>query len=89
MSDAVARITLEALRGAISGCVISPEDSGYDKARLVHNGTVDKRPSIIAQCSNTADIADAITFARETAWRSPSEAGAIASPACRFVTAAS
>ena len=65
MSDAVAPITLEALRGAISGYVISPEDSGYDKARLVHNGTVDKRPSIIAQCSNTADIADTIAFARE------------------------
>jgi FAD/FMN-containing dehydrogenase len=65
MPDAVDPNAVAALRSAISGQVFTPEDSGYESARLVHNGTVDKRPGIIAQCLNTADIADAIAFARE------------------------
>jgi hypothetical protein len=38
----------------MSGRVLTPEDSGYEEARLVHNGTVDQRPSIIAECLDTA-----------------------------------
>jgi FAD/FMN-containing dehydrogenase len=43
---------------------LKAEDHGYDDARRVHNGLIDKRPALIAQCHGTADIADAVTLAR-------------------------
>ena len=39
-------------------------DAGYDDARRVHNGFVDKRPAIIARCTNTSQVVDAIALAR-------------------------
>ncbi|HEY7399237.1 MAG TPA: FAD-binding oxidoreductase [Gaiellaceae bacterium] len=56
---------LEELRAGFSGSVHEPEADGYDDARRVHNGLIDRRPALIARCRNTADIADAIRFARE------------------------
>jgi FAD/FMN-containing dehydrogenase len=55
---------LQQLRDSFSGRVIVPQDEGYDVARLVHNGLVDRRPALIASCRNTADIADAVRYAR-------------------------
>ena len=55
---------LEELRGAFSGSVLQPGDDGYDDARRVHNGLIDRRPALIARCRNTADVADAVRFAR-------------------------
>ncbi len=89
MSDAVAPITLEALRGAISGYVISPEDSGYDKARLVHTTVQSISGRASSLSARTLPISlTPLPSLEKTAWRSPSEAAAIASPACRFVTTA-
>lgn len=65
MSETVAATPLEALRAAFSGQVLSPGDSGYEEARLVHNGLVDKRPGVIARCQNTADIVDAVRHVQE------------------------
>ena len=47
------------------GDVIAPDDDGYDGARAVWNGTVDRRPRLIARCSGTADVAAAVRFARD------------------------
>ena len=55
---------LEALSASFSGTVLLPEDDGYDEARLVHNGLIDRRPALIARCQGTADIAEAIGLAR-------------------------
>ena len=55
---------LEALSASFSGTVLRPGDDGYDEARLVHNGLVDRRPALIARCQGTADIAEAIGLAR-------------------------
>ena len=41
---------LEALSASFSGTVLLPGDDGYDEARLVHNGLVDRRPALIARC---------------------------------------
>src|SRR5207302_10410982 len=38
---------------------------GYEEARRVHNGLVDKRPALIARCAGMADIADAVNVARK------------------------
>ena len=50
-----------------SGGVLIPTDALWDDARRVHNGLVDKRPAVIAQCRGSADIARAVRFAREHA----------------------
>ena len=47
------------------GDVIAPGDHHYDDARAVWNGTVDRRPRLIARCSGTADVAAAVRFARD------------------------
>ena len=40
-------------------------DSGYDDARSVHNGLVDKRPGLIARCQTVADVRDAVNLGRD------------------------
>jgi FAD/FMN-containing dehydrogenase len=47
------------------GSVIAPDDGGYDDARAIWNGTVDRRPRLIARCSGTADVATAVRCARD------------------------
>ena len=45
--------------------MIAPDHHDYDDARAVWNGTVDRRPRLIARCSGTADVAAAVRFARD------------------------
>ena len=47
------------------GEVVLPEDDGYDDARAVWNGMIDKHPRLIARCHGVADVVDAVNFARE------------------------
>lgn len=56
---------IETLNASFSGTLLQREDEGYDDARRIHNGLIDKRPSLIARCGGTADIVDAIALARE------------------------
>jgi FAD/FMN-containing dehydrogenase len=48
-----------------SGQFLEPTDAGYDEARRVHNGLVDKRPALIAKCCGVADVVDAINLTRK------------------------
>ncbi len=57
--------TVEALRRSFSGEIIRPEDAGYDKARKIWNGDIDRRPALIVRCAGTADVKAAVRFARE------------------------
>jgi FAD/FMN-containing dehydrogenase len=52
------------LAGDFGGELIGPEDSGYDEARKVYNGMIDRRPGLIARCTSAADVAKAIAAAR-------------------------
>ncbi|MGH3134161.1 MAG: FAD-binding oxidoreductase [Gaiellaceae bacterium] len=49
-----------------SGRLLRPGDEGYEEARRVHNGLIDKRPALIARCHGTADVVDAVALARES-----------------------
>jgi FAD/FMN-containing dehydrogenase len=49
---------------SFTGQLLQREDAGYDESRRVHNGLIDKHPAIIARCSGTADIVDALALAR-------------------------
>jgi len=55
----------DALRTQLAGPVLSPPDAGYDDARRVHNGLIDRRPALVARCHGTADVQAAVRFARE------------------------
>jgi FAD/FMN-containing dehydrogenase len=52
------------IAGTFSGLLLQPGDAGYDAARRVHNGMVDKRPALVAQCRGVADVIDAVKLAR-------------------------
>ena len=56
---------LERLRNAVHGPVIGPADEGYDEARAIWNGAIDRRPACIARCTGVADVVAAVRFARE------------------------
>src|SRR4051794_27389417 len=60
----VERARLDELRATFPGTILEPSDAGYDEARRVHNAMIDRRPALIAQCRNTADIVDTVHFAR-------------------------
>ena len=55
---------LEALANDVSGSVLLPGDDGYDDARRVHNGMIDRRPALIVRCRSAADVAATVRFAR-------------------------
>jgi FAD/FMN-containing dehydrogenase len=57
--------SLEQLRAELRGPVLTAHDAGYDAARVVYNAAIDRRPAIIAKCTGTADVVDAVNFARE------------------------
>jgi FAD/FMN-containing dehydrogenase len=53
------------LSGRISGRVLSPGDAGYDDARAIHNGLVDRRPALIVRCRGAYDVVAALALARD------------------------
>src|SRR5690349_6780653 len=52
------------LRTTLHGRLLQPDDRDYDATRVVWNGMIDRRPSLIAQCQGAADVIAAVNFAR-------------------------
>src|SRR5688500_8822882 len=66
MNDAPGAVAVpEDMRASFSGSLIQSGDDGYEDARRVHNGLIDKHPALIARCLTTADVVDAVDLARE------------------------
>lgn len=57
--------TTDQLRSSFRGELIQPGDAGYDSARKVYNGMIDKHPQLIARCVDVADVMAAVRFGRE------------------------
>jgi FAD/FMN-containing dehydrogenase len=55
----------EGFRQALAGGVLVPGDAGYEAARSVWNGMIDKRPALITRPRGAADVQRAVAFARE------------------------
>ena len=55
---------IERLRARLRGGVLLPDAAGYEAARRVWNGLVDKRPAAILRCADAPDVAEAVTVAR-------------------------
>lgn len=53
------------VRASLSGRLLERDDIGYEAARRLHNGMIDKHPALIAQCLTTADVADSINLGRD------------------------
>ena len=53
------------LQANLRGELIQPGDAGYDAARKVYNGMIDKRPALIVRCADVADVIAAVNFGRE------------------------
>ena len=53
-----------ALRAELHGDVIDRDDPRYDQARRVWNGLIDRHPNVIARCTSTADVVEAVRVAR-------------------------
>jgi FAD/FMN-containing dehydrogenase len=51
-------------QASLRGSVLRHSDAGYDDARKVWNGMIDKRPALIARCTGVADVMGAVNFAR-------------------------
>ena len=57
--------TVAPLKASLRGGLITPSDPGYDEARKVYNGMIDRRPKLIARCADVADVIAAVNFARD------------------------
>lgn len=58
-------LQVQDLKAKLRGQVIEPKDANYEAARSLYNGMIDKRPLLIAQCANAADVMTAVNFGRE------------------------
>ena len=58
-------MTRAVLEQTVGGQVLAPGDDGYDEARTVWNAMVDRHPRFVVRCSDAADVAAALRYARE------------------------
>ncbi|MEV7780021.1 FAD-binding oxidoreductase [Kitasatospora sp. NPDC088351] len=54
------------LRRRFEGRLVGPDDPAYDEVRAVWNGMHERRPSLVARCSNAADVGAALRYAAAT-----------------------
>ncbi|HTN98509.1 MAG TPA: FAD-binding oxidoreductase [Nordella sp.] len=53
------------LAKSFTGQLLQPSSPGYEEARRVHNGLIDRRPTLIARCHGTADVVEALALGRK------------------------
>jgi FAD/FMN-containing dehydrogenase len=59
-------VALRELEASFTGELIQPQDASYEESRAVWNGSIDRRPALIARCAGAADVSAAVGFARRT-----------------------
>ena len=70
MTEQHSRVVLEEsaiqeLASLLRGRLLRPSDEGYEQARQVFNGMINKHPALIVRCVDVADVMAAVNFARE------------------------
>jgi hypothetical protein len=66
MSNQIAESSIDELEAKFRGRVIKPNEADYDGARKVYNAMIDKKPCLIAQCADVADVILCVNLARES-----------------------
>ena len=56
---------MESLRARFRGALLRSGEEGFEEARRVWNGAIDRRPALIARCAGADDVVEALRFARE------------------------
>ncbi|MCU1294504.1 MAG: linked oxidase domain protein [Bryobacterales bacterium] len=56
-------------RGQFRGTVLEPEDAAYEESRRVYNGMIDRKPRLIARCTDVADVMVAVRMAKSNSLR--------------------
>jgi FAD/FMN-containing dehydrogenase len=57
--------SLTKFKASLAGDLVQPGDEGYDEARKVYNGMIDRRPRLIVRCADVADVIAAVNFGRQ------------------------
>ena len=81
--------TIAEFRSALRGDLMAADHAGYENARHVWNGNIDRRPGLIARCAGVADVQQAVTFARTHLLRLSIRGGGHSAPGMARTTAAS
>ena len=55
---------VETFHDGLRGSLLLPSSAQYEQARRIWNGMIDRRPAMIAHCLGTADVVDAVKFAK-------------------------
>jgi FAD/FMN-containing dehydrogenase len=63
-AQVVSQAAVQELKKQLRGELLRPSDGGYDAARKVWNGLVDKRPALIVRCAGAADVINSVNLAR-------------------------
>jgi FAD/FMN-containing dehydrogenase len=58
-------LDIAGLRARFRGALLRPGEEGYDEARRVWNGAIDRHPALIARCAGADDVVHAVRFARD------------------------
>ncbi len=61
--------SLAQFRTQLRGALIAPDDARYADARKVYNAMIDRKPALIAECADVADVQQAISFGRDNGVR--------------------
>ncbi len=54
---------LQSFKSAFRGQVLTPDDAAYDESRRIWNAMIDRHPGLIARCTGTVDVVQAVRFA--------------------------
>src|SRR4029434_6740579 len=65
LKDAVLKASIiDDFKAGLRGALLCPDDVGYEEARKVWNGMIDRHPAMIVRCTGVADVLTAVRFAR-------------------------
>ena len=56
---------VDELQTSLRGRPVQPGDPNYDEVRKLYNAMIDKRPALIVQCRDVADVISAVNFGRD------------------------
>ena len=62
--DVLQASSIDDFKAGLRGALLCPDDVGYEEARKVWNGMIDRHPAMIVRCTGVADVLTAVRFAR-------------------------